>query len=69
MAILGKLFGSNIFGNGGQLSLSILISTGSYLYQSYAQSHKAAIEAKRQKIDEKIRGLYGPIVGNRILHR
>ena len=57
-----------MFGQGAQLSLSVLISAGAHLYQSKANADKARIEEQRRKLNEKIQGLYGPIVGNRIIH-
>ena len=56
------------FGQGAQLSLSVLVSAGAHLYQSKANADKGRIEEQRKKLNEKIERLYGPVVGNRIIH-
>ena len=58
-----------IFNSGSHLSLSIVLSTGSFLLHSHVETRKQQREQKRTKINNKIKDLYGPIVGNRILHR
>ena len=62
--MLGKMFNS-----GSHLGFSIIFSTGSYLLHSHNDTKKRESEEKRNKINSKIKDLYGPIVGNRILHR
>ena len=62
--VLGKIFNS-----GSHLGFSIIFSTGSYLLHSHSDAKKRENEDKRNKINSKIKDLYGPIVGNRILHR
>ena len=44
-------------------------SSGTYLGQSYFELSKKNIENTRSKIHERITHLYGPIVGNRLLHK
>ena len=63
--VFGKLFNAS----GGHLSLSIVFSTGSYILHSHFDAKKRQREEKREKINIKIKDLYGPIVGNRMLHR
>ena len=58
-----------ILNSGSHLSLSIVLSTGSFLLHSHAETRKQQRELKRAKLNDKIKDLYGPIVGNRILHR
>jgi len=51
------------------LAISVLLSSGTYLGQSYFELSKQNIEKNRSKIHERITHLYGPIVGNRLLHK
>ena len=66
--IISEMF-QKIFNSGSHLSLSIVLSTGSFLFHSHVETRKQQREQKRAKINNKIKDLYGPIVGNRILHR
>ena len=43
-------------------------SLGSYLAKSYMDTKRQEVEEKRDKLNNKIKNLYAPITGNRILH-
>merc|ERR1712227_538164 len=51
------------------VGMSILFSTGSAISAGLVEQHRRRLEKKRTDLDNKMKNIYAPLKGNRLLHQ
>ena len=59
---------ANIINSNATVGISLMVSAGSAITAGVMESKKRRLEKKRDTIDNKLKCIFAPLKGNRMLH-
>ena len=60
---------SNVINSNATVGISLLVSAGSAISAGLMESRKRRLEKQRDSIDNKLKYIFAPLKGNRLLHQ